>query len=58
VLAARCQSEGRALVPLDLDFSNIRAYPPAETPESSFFALGTKASIPFWLLCAGLPWSW
>jgi predicted nuclease of predicted toxin-antitoxin system len=30
VLDARCQSEGRALVTLDLDFSNIRAYPPAE----------------------------
>jgi predicted nuclease of predicted toxin-antitoxin system len=30
VLATRCQSEGRALVTLDLDFSNIRAYPPAE----------------------------
>jgi predicted nuclease of predicted toxin-antitoxin system len=30
VLAARCQSEGRALVTLDMDFSNIRAYPPAE----------------------------
>ena len=25
-----CQREGRVLVTLDLDFANIRAYPPAE----------------------------
>jgi predicted nuclease of predicted toxin-antitoxin system len=30
VLAAKSRSEGRALVTLDLDFANIRAYPPAE----------------------------
>jgi len=29
-LAAKCRSEGRILVTLDLDFANIRAYPPAE----------------------------
>ncbi|MGH9665573.1 MAG: DUF5615 family PIN-like protein, partial [Bryobacteraceae bacterium] len=29
-LAAKSQSEGRILVTLDLDFANIRAYPPAE----------------------------
>lgn len=28
-VAAVCQSEGRAIVTLDLDFSDIRAYPPA-----------------------------
>jgi predicted nuclease of predicted toxin-antitoxin system len=27
-VASVCQSEGRALVTLDLDFSDIRAYPP------------------------------
>ena len=30
VLAAKSRSEGRVLVTLDLDFANIRAYPPAE----------------------------
>jgi predicted nuclease of predicted toxin-antitoxin system len=29
-IAAVCQSEGRALVTLDLDFSDIRAYPPGD----------------------------
>lgn len=29
-LAAKTRSEGRVLVTLDLDFANIRAYPPAE----------------------------
>ena len=28
IVAARVQSEGRVLVTLDLDFSNIQAYPP------------------------------
>ena len=29
-LAGQCRSEGRVLITLDLDFANIRAYPPAE----------------------------
>lgn len=29
-VAAVCQAEGRALVTLDLDFSKIRTYPPAD----------------------------
>lgn len=29
-IAARCRSEGRVLFTLDLDFANIRAYPPSE----------------------------
>ena len=29
-IAERCRSEGRVLITLDLDFANIRAYPPAE----------------------------
>lgn len=31
-IAAVCRAEGRALVTEDLDFSDIRAYPPAEHP--------------------------
>jgi len=31
-LAAACQQEGRAVVTLDLDFADIRAYPPADYP--------------------------
>lgn len=31
-VAAVCQAEGRALMTLDLDFSDIRAYPPGESP--------------------------
>jgi predicted nuclease of predicted toxin-antitoxin system len=31
-LAKHCASEGRALVTLDLDFADIRAFPPAATP--------------------------
>ena len=29
-LGARCQAEGRVLFTLDLDFADIRAYPPNE----------------------------
>ena len=29
-IADHCRSEGRVLITLDLDFANIRAYPPAE----------------------------
>lgn len=32
VLADHCFQEGRALVTLDLDFADIRAFPPATTP--------------------------
>jgi len=31
-LAAVCQQEGRVVVTLDLDFGDIRAYPPADYP--------------------------
>ena len=31
-LAARVRSEGRVLLTLDLDFANIRAYPPDQYP--------------------------
>jgi hypothetical protein len=32
VIALVCQSESRALVTYDLDFSDIRAYPPEDFP--------------------------
>jgi len=31
-IASACQEEGRALVTLDTDFADIRAYPPAQFP--------------------------
>jgi predicted nuclease of predicted toxin-antitoxin system len=31
-VSAACRAEGRVLVTLDLDFADIRAYPPAEYP--------------------------
>jgi predicted nuclease of predicted toxin-antitoxin system len=31
-VASLCQAEGRAVVTLDLDFADIRAYPPADYP--------------------------
>ncbi len=31
-LAIICREEGRALITLDLDFSNIQAYPPSDHP--------------------------
>ncbi len=32
VIAGRVRGEGRVLLTLDLDFANIRAYPPAQHP--------------------------
>jgi predicted nuclease of predicted toxin-antitoxin system len=32
ILASASRSEGRVLATLDLDFANIRAYPPASMP--------------------------
>jgi len=31
-IASVCQEEGRALITLDIDFADIRAYPPAQFP--------------------------
>ena len=39
ILADHCRLEGRALVTLDLDFADIRSYPPAETPGIIVFRL-------------------
>ena len=38
-LAAVCQRESRALVTLDMDFADIRAYPPADFPGLVVFRL-------------------
>ncbi|MDC7217410.1 MAG: DUF5615 family PIN-like protein [Spirochaetales bacterium] len=47
-VASVCKSEGRALVTLDLDFSDIRTYPPAEFQASSCCVLETRQIQPFW----------
>jgi predicted nuclease of predicted toxin-antitoxin system len=39
-----CQKEARALVTLDLDFSDIRAYPPEEYQRLSSFVQHYRAS--------------
>ena len=46
-LAAICQQESRILLTLDLDFADIRAYPPAEYPGLIVFRLSQqdKASV-------------
>jgi predicted nuclease of predicted toxin-antitoxin system len=39
VIAAVCQSENRVLLTLDLDFADIRTYPPAESTGKIVFRL-------------------
>ena len=51
-IAVRSQAEGRVLITLDLDFANIRAYPPAEY--AGIIVLRSKRS----LSCIGSLWSW
>jgi len=41
-LAIVCLREGRAIVTLDLDFSDIRAYPPDDYPGIVVFRLGNQ----------------
>ena len=41
-LVALCQREGRALVTLDMDFADIRAYPPADLPGLIVLRLGRQ----------------
>lgn len=36
-VAARCQGDGRVLFTLDLDFADIRSYPPGEYPRIVVF---------------------
>jgi predicted nuclease of predicted toxin-antitoxin system len=40
ILLARCIDEGRAIVTLDLDFADIRAYPPEGLPGVMVLRLG------------------
>ena len=40
--ATLCQQEGRALVTLDMDFADIRAYPPADYPGTIVLRLGQQ----------------
>jgi predicted nuclease of predicted toxin-antitoxin system len=42
VIAVRVQREGRVLVTLDLDFSNIQAYPPEEFAGIMVLRLGAQ----------------
>ena len=42
-LATVCRSENRALVTLDLDFANVRAYPPTEYPGIVVFRPASQA---------------
>ena len=41
-IASACASEGRVLVTQDLDFADIRAYPPSEYPGIIFFRLANQ----------------
>ncbi len=38
-----CKSEGRVLVTLDTDFSDIRSYPPQELPGVIILRVGSQA---------------
>lgn len=42
-VARRCQEEQRAVVTLDLDFSNIRSYPPEDYPGLIVLRVGSQA---------------
>ncbi|HZT79735.1 MAG TPA: DUF5615 family PIN-like protein [Gemmataceae bacterium] len=42
VVAARASSEGRLLVTFDLDFSDIRCYPPGSHPGMVIFRLSSQ----------------
>ena len=48
LIASICQQEERTLVTLDLDFADIRAYPPADYAGSLCFACDVKTSRTFW----------
>lgn len=43
VLLNQCQHEGRILVTLDLDFSDIRRYPPEKYPGLIIIRVGTQS---------------
>ena len=42
-LVAACQNEGRALISFDMDFSDIRAYPPRDFAGLIVFRLRSQA---------------
>jgi hypothetical protein len=44
VLSARCCTEDRGLLTLDLDFATVQARPPKSTLESCSFGLSPEAS--------------
>lgn len=48
IVAATCRAEGRILITLDLDFANIRAYPPDAHP--GIIVIRTKAQDKLTLL--------
>lgn len=48
-LAALCQLEGRVLVTLDMDFSDIRNYPPAEFPGLIVLRLNNRTNPTCWM---------
>lgn len=43
-VAAACQRDGRALVTFDLDFADLRVYPPADYPGFIVLRLSTQAA--------------
>ncbi len=51
-LSEVCKSEGRIFVTLDLDFADIRTYPPDEHPGIIVLRLACKISLTF-LTCFG-----
>jgi predicted nuclease of predicted toxin-antitoxin system len=53
VVAARVQSDRRILVTLDLDFSNIQAYPPEEFAGIMVLRLKTQDKPPSSPICEG-----
>jgi predicted nuclease of predicted toxin-antitoxin system len=42
-IAERCRNEGRVLVTLDLDFADIRTYPPAAHPGMIVLRVGNQS---------------
>jgi predicted nuclease of predicted toxin-antitoxin system len=51
-LAELCRAESRVIVTLDLDFADIRTYPPAQFPGFVVFRLASQDK-PYVLLVAG-----
>ncbi len=53
-LAAVCKNEGRVLMTTDLDFADIRAYPPEEYPGLIVFRMVLQSKRRVMTLCGGL----